>query len=37
VSEILIMGVPLRKDCVAAVRNLLIDEIGKISSMVDHA
>lgn len=37
VSEILIMGIPLRKDCVTAVRNLLIDEIGKISSMVDRA
>ncbi|GAB6070446.1 hypothetical protein JCM30760_15430 [Thiomicrorhabdus hydrogeniphila] len=37
VSEILIMGIPLRKDCVAAARNILIDEIGKISSMVDYA
>jgi len=30
VIEILIMGIPLRKDCVADVRNLLIDKIGKI-------
>jgi len=37
VSEILIMGVPLRKDCVAAARNLLIDEIGKISNIVNYA
>lgn len=37
VSEIFIMGVPLRKDCVAAVRNLLIDEVCKISNMVDYA
>jgi hypothetical protein len=37
VCEILIMGVPLRKDCVAAARNLLIDEIGKISNIVNHA
>ncbi|MDB4528552.1 hypothetical protein N9193_01430 [Pseudomonadales bacterium] len=37
VIEISIMGIPLRKDFVAAVRNLLITEIGKISSMVDYA
>lgn len=37
VSEILIMGVPLRKGCVAAVRNLLIDKIGLISNNVDYA
>jgi len=37
VSEILIMGVPLRKDCVIPVRNLLIDELGKISNFVNYA
>lgn len=35
VTEILIMGIPLRKDCAIAARNILMRQIGKISNMVD--
>lgn len=34
--EIFIMGIPLRKDCVVAVRDKLIEQIGKISNMVEY-
>ncbi len=36
INTILILGVPLRQDSVADTINLLINEIGKISKMVDY-
>lgn len=36
VSEVLIVGVPLRKDCVADVKNRLIKKISKISNIVNY-
>lgn len=37
VTEIMIMGIPLRKDSVSAARSLLIEQIGKISNIVEYA